>query len=130
MFYVNMKLGRGFYGVVRCSKRRVDWFRCKDDNLNMPNTFMHLKKCAQVSPLYPTIAFVPMRQLDDVACYLGYAAHFPSALGKLQYTERSFFSLNSEMDCNFFVFQTSCKGICLPYLFEGPLRTIQTRVCC
>lgn len=76
------------------------------------------------------MAFVPMQQLDDVACYPRYAANFPSALGKLQSTERSFFSLNSEMDYNFFVFQTSRKGICLPYLFEGPLRTIQTRVCC
>lgn len=80
------------------------------------------------------MACVPMRQLDDLACYpgyagYGYAAHFPSALGKLQSTERSFFSLNSEMDYNFFVFQTSCKGISLPYLFEGPLRTIQTCVC-
>lgn len=67
-------------------------FNVKDDNLNMPNIFMHFKKCPRVSPLYPTMAFVPMQQLDDVACYPGYAAHFPSALGKLQSTERSFFS--------------------------------------
>lgn len=31
-------------------------------------------------------------ELDDMACYPGYAAHFPSALGKLQSTERSVFS--------------------------------------
>lgn len=117
-----MKLGSMFYSVVRISKCMVEWFQHKDADLNKPNTFMHFRKFAQVKQ--PIIHHSGICANVTAMTWLFTPAVLPTSLCPEQaaiYRKKPLF-LNKEMDYNFSLFQTCCKGVCLTYLFEGILK--------